>query len=56
MMDWIATPNQRTMDEVMEAKVASLREQMVSLSSVNAGEPGEMPMGPRGQIMSTPRR
>ena len=56
MMDWIATPRQRTMDEVMEAKVASLREQMVSLSSVDAGEPGEMPMGPRSRFMSTPRR
>jgi hypothetical protein len=56
MMDWIATPKQRPMDEVMEAKVASLREQMVSLSSVDVGESGEMPMGHRGRIMSTPRR
>jgi AAA+ superfamily predicted ATPase len=56
MMDWIATPKQRPMDEVMEAKVASLREQMVSLSSVDAGESGEVLMGHRGRIMSTPRR
>ena len=55
MMDWIAAPKQRTMDEVMEAKVVSLREQMVSLSSVDAGEPGDMYMGPRGR-MTMPRR
>ena len=56
MMDWIATPGQRTMNEVMEAKVASLREQMVSLSSVDADWTGDMHMGPMGRVMGTPRR
>jgi len=37
MMQWIATPGQHTMEQVMVSKVAALREQMVSLYSLEDG-------------------
>ena len=38
MMQWIAMPGQRTMEQVMIGKVATLREQMVSVYSLEEGE------------------
>jgi AAA+ superfamily predicted ATPase len=38
MMQWIATPGQSTMEQVMIGKVATLREQMVSLYSLDDDE------------------
>jgi hypothetical protein len=38
MMQWIAMPGQRTMEQVMIGKVATLREQMVSVYSYEVGE------------------
>jgi AAA+ superfamily predicted ATPase len=40
MMQWIATPGQHPMEQVMVSKVAALREQMVSLNSVEDGGAG----------------
>jgi AAA+ superfamily predicted ATPase len=38
MMQWITTPGQSAMEQVMMSKVATLREQMVSLSTLDDGE------------------
>jgi hypothetical protein len=42
MMQWIATPGQSTMEQVMISKVATLREQMVSASTLDDGETESM--------------
>jgi AAA+ superfamily predicted ATPase len=46
MMQWIATPGQSTMEQVMISKVATLREQMVSASTLDDGETESMQFGP----------
>src|SRR5258708_1217348 len=46
MMQWIATPGQSTMEQVMIGKVASLREQMVSASTLDDGETESEQFGP----------
>jgi AAA+ superfamily predicted ATPase len=56
MMQWIATPGQSTMEQVMIGKVATLREQMVSLSTLDDGiAPGEQ-SGPIRRFGGTPMR
>jgi hypothetical protein len=56
MMQWIASPGQSPMDEVMAAKVTSLREQMVSLSTLDDDGAGAGPIGPMGRTFGGPRR
>src|SRR5258708_11212296 len=52
MMQWIARPGQSTMEQVMIGKVATLREQMVSVSALNDGETdGEQTRPIRGRPM-----
>ena len=46
MMQWIATPGQSTMEQVMIGKVATLREQMVSASTLDDGETESEQFGP----------
>lgn len=46
MMQWIATPGQSTMEQVMTGKVATLREQMVSASTLDDGETESEQFGP----------
>ncbi len=46
MMQWIATPGQSTMEQVMIGKVATLREQMVSASTLDDGETQSEQIGP----------
>ena len=53
MMDWIATPGERTMEDVMVGKIASLREQMVSAPGI---APEGTPGAPFGRVIGTPRR
>ena len=46
MMQWIATPGQSTMEQVMTGKVATLREQMVSAPTLDDGETESVQFGP----------
>jgi hypothetical protein len=46
MMQWIATPGQSTMEQVMTGKVATLREQMVSASTLDDDETESAQFGP----------
>jgi len=46
MMQWIATPGQSTMEQVMISKVATLREQMVSASTLDDDETESAQFGP----------
>ena len=46
MMQWIARPGQHTMEQVMIGKIATLREQMVSVSSSAESETGSEYIGP----------
>jgi len=56
MMQWITKPGQSTMEQVMLGKVATLREQMVSASTLDDGETeGEQP-GPMRRFRGHPMR
>jgi AAA+ superfamily predicted ATPase len=48
MMQWITRPEQTTMEQVMISKVATLREQMASASTLDDAEVGDVPMRARG--------
>ncbi len=56
MMQWIATPGQSTMEQVMIGKVATLREQMVSLYTLDDGEPESEQTGPIRRFRGPPMR
>ncbi len=56
MMQWITTPGQRTMEQVMISKVATLREQMVSLSSLDDGMTAGEQSGPMRRFGGAPMR
>jgi hypothetical protein len=56
MMQWIATPGQSTMEQVMMGKVATLREQMVSLSTLDDGENDSAQTGPIRRFRGPPMR
>jgi hypothetical protein len=56
MMQWIATPGQSTMEQVMISKVATLREQMVSLYTLDDGEPESEQTGPIRRFRGPPMR
>jgi len=56
MMQWIVAPGQSTMELVMLDKVATLREQMVSLSTLDDGVTGVEQAGPIGRFRGHPMR
>lgn len=56
MMQWIVTPGQSTMEQVMMGKVATLREQMVSLSTLDDGETESEQTGPIRRVRGLPMR
>jgi hypothetical protein len=56
MMQWIATPGQSTMEQVMMGKVATLREQMVSGYTLDDGEIDNEPPRPVRRFRGSPKR
>ncbi len=56
MMQWIATPGQSTMEQVMMGKVATLREQMVSGYTLDDGEIDNEPPRPVKRFRGPPIR
>jgi len=56
MMQWIATPGQSTMEQVMMGKVAALREQMVSGYALDDGEIDNEPPRPVRRFRGPPIR
>lgn len=56
MMQWIATPGQSTMEQVMIGKVATLREQMVSGYTLDDGEIDNEPPRPVKRFRGPPIR
>jgi AAA+ superfamily predicted ATPase len=55
MMQWIARPEQNTMEQVMMSKVATLREQMVSAYTLDDAEVGNMHSMPGRSFRRPPR-
>jgi hypothetical protein len=56
MMQWIATPGQSTMEQVMTSKLTTLREQMVSGYSLDESETDNEPPRPHRMFRGVPIR